>query len=143
MIVPTETSPDIVSQGSGCNLFKLNAILKFSRSILIICTSNVCPICTKFSGSRTVSHDNSDICIKPSAPSISTNTPNLDVPNTFPLTTSPTFSSLILSDFNFNFTASNAALSENIALFRLLFNSVILNSTAMPIKPGFGGPDGV
>ena len=90
-----------------------------------------------------MSHDNSDIWINPSAPSISTNTPNFEVPKTFPLTTSPTFNSLILSDLTLSFIASSAALSENIALFLLRFNSVIRNSTVMPINPGLGGPDGV
>ena len=65
------------------------------------------------------------------------------MPKTFPVTTSPTVNSLILSDLILSFTASRAALSENIALFLLLFNSVIRNSMSIPIKPGFGGPDGV
>ena len=100
------------------------------------------PISTNFSGSKTVSQDISEIWIKPSAPSISTKIPNLDVPSTLPSTISPTVNSLILSDLSFFLTASSAALSENIALFLLLFSSVILNSISIPINPGFEGPDG-
>ena len=139
---PTLISDDSLSQGSGCILLRLNAIRKFSISMLIICTSSSVPISTKFSGSITVSQESSEICINPSAPSISTNTPNLEVPSTLPFTISLTLKSFILTAFNFFLIASSAARSEKIARFLRLLSSVILNSIGMPIKPGLGGPDG-
>ena len=126
------------SQGWGWSRLKLNAIFKDSRSTFKINTSNSCPTDTMSSGDLTASQDSSDIWIKPSAPPMSTKAPKLEIPDTFPFLMSP--SSKVSRSFFFcpSFHAWMAARSEKIARLRLLFNSIILNSTLAPIKPSFG-----